>query len=214
MCRDQTHFFSASTRMCRTVTKARCLLSPGTVSTKRASERRTSVCAEKLDRYALHCTHPPLHILHAHPPVVPPRTGDTATTRRGRPAGACTRRHSVLRAPAASQQRGGLQLAHSVDACMHACMIQAGQGGGTLVLRVLILDPPAGRAPRAGHAYMHARVTRRWRCFPPPAEMLDALGVQCIAYFGGHGPRPTTFSEPTRGETAGREAGGGDVYRL
>lgn len=56
----------------------------------------------------------------AHPPVVPPRTGDTATTRRGRPAGACTRRHCVLRAPAARQQRGGLQLAHSVDACMHA----------------------------------------------------------------------------------------------
>lgn len=40
----------------------------------------------------------------AHPPVVPPRTGDTATTRRGRPAGACTRRHCVLRvrAPAGS----------------------------------------------------------------------------------------------------------------
>jgi hypothetical protein len=54
--------------------------------------------------------------------------------------------------------------------------------------------------------------------------MLDALGVQCIAYFGGHGPRPTTFSVPTRGETAGREGRRGrsigdkiddeDVYRL
>lgn len=74
-----------------------------------------------------------------------------------RPARRCV--HAPpLRSPGTSSQAAARRLAASaLRRCMHACMIQAGQGGGTLVLRVLILDPPAGRAPRAGHAYACTR---------------------------------------------------------
>lgn len=164
MCRDQTHFFSASTRMCRTVTKARCLLSRGTVSTnERASERRTSVCCAPKSSTDLHCT----ALIH-HCMSCTPSRGSSQDRRHSndstRPARRCV--HAPpLRSPSPStsrQQRGGLQLGASpLRRCMHACMIQAGQGGGTLVLGVLILDPPAGRAPRAGHAYACTRDARR-----------------------------------------------------
>jgi hypothetical protein len=169
MCRDQTHFFSASTRMCRTVTKARCLLSRGTVSTnERASERRTSVCCAPKSSTDLHCT----ALIH-HCMSCTPSRGSSQDRRHSndstRPARRCV--HAPpLRSPSPStsrQQRGGLQLGASpLRRCMHACMIQAGQGGGTLVLGVLILDPRPDARPGPG-MHMHARVTRRWRCFPP-----------------------------------------------